>query len=197
MRPKKIQRKTKETRIDLILELDGSGKSSIDTGIPFLDHMLELFAKHGFFDLELKAKGDLQVDAHHTVEDVGICLGSAVEGALGDSAGIRRYGWATLPMDDALAAVSIDLGGRSYLSFSMPTLEGETGGFSMELLPEFFQAFCNNAGANLHIRVEAGRNRHHVSEAIFKAFSKALDQAVTIEPRLAGVLSTKGVIGEK
>ncbi len=186
-----------ETQIDLTLTLDGSGKSSVDTGVPFLDHMLELFARHGFFDMELEAKGDIEVDAHHTVEDIGICLGSAVKDALGDSAGIRRYGWAILPMDDALAVVSVDLGGRPYLAFSMPSLEGETGGFSMELLPEFFQAFCNNAGANLHVRVEAGRNKHHVSEAIFKAFSKALDQAVAIEPRLDGVLSTKGVIGEK
>ncbi|MFV1956143.1 MAG: imidazoleglycerol-phosphate dehydratase HisB [bacterium] len=197
MRRGKIHRETKETVIDLAIRLDGSGKSNIDTGISFLDHMLELFARHGLFDLEVKAVGDLEVDAHHTVEDIGICLGAALKKALGDLAGIRRYGWAILPMDDALATVSLDLGGRPYLAFSMPTLGGEMGGFSMELLPEFFQAFCNNAEANIHIRVDAGRNRHHVAEAIFKAFSKALDQAVAIDPRVEGIPSTKGNIGDK
>jgi len=178
------------------LELDGQGVSDVSTGIGFLDHMLELFARHGLFDLTVKCKGDLDVDAHHTVEDVGICLGLAVREALGGSRGIKRYGWVVLPMDEALATVALDLGGRPYLAVSLPTLDGDVGGFAMELLPEFFQAFCNNAGANLHIRVDSGRNRHHMSEAIFKAFSKALDQAVTVDPRVEGVLSTKGRLGE-
>jgi imidazoleglycerol-phosphate dehydratase len=178
------------------LELDGQGVSEVSTGVGFLDHMLELFARHGLFDLVVKCKGDLDVDAHHTVEDVGICLGLAVKDALGASRGIKRYGWVVLPMDEALATVALDLGGRPYLAVSLPTLDGDIGGFAMELLPEFFQAFCNNAGASLHIRVDSGRNRHHMAEAIFKAFSKALDQAVTVDPRVEGVLSTKGRLGE-
>ena len=196
MRTGEIVRNTRETKITLKLNLNGSGFSEISTGIGFFDHMLELFAKHGLFDLFIEAKGDLEVDAHHTVEDVGICLGQALEKALGNAEGIRRYGWVLLPMDEALAAVAIDLGGRPYLSFSISGLEGEAGGFSMELVPEFFQAFCNNAGANLHVRMEAGRNRHHIAEAIFKGFAKVLDQAVTLDPRIKGVLSTKGRPGE-
>ena len=197
MRTGEVVRNTKETSIAVKVDLDGKGASRISTGIGFFDHMLELFAKHGLFDLEVQGKGDLEVDAHHTVEDVGICLGQAVRNALGASEGIRRYGWALLPMDEALAAVALDLGGRPYFSILLPTLEGDMGGFSMELVPEFFQAFCNNAGANLHIRMEAGRNRHHMTEAIFKAFAKALDQAVTIDPRVKGVPSTKGKLGEQ
>jgi len=197
MRIGEILRNTKETSITIKLDLDGTGASRISTGIGFFDHMLELFARHGLFDLDVQGKGDLEVDAHHTVEDVGICLGQALRKALGSCEGIRRYGWALLPMDEALAAVALDLGGRPYFSVSLPTLEGEMGGFSMELLPEFFQAFCNNAGANLHIRMEAGRNRHHITEAIFKAFAKALDQAVTIDPRVQGIPSTKGKLGEQ
>jgi imidazoleglycerol-phosphate dehydratase len=195
MRKGEINRETSETRISLSLDLDGQGVSDISTGVGFLDHMLELFARHGFFDLQVRCKGDLEVDAHHTVEDVGICLGLAVREALGSAKGIRRYGWAILPMDEALASVAIDLGGRPYLAVSLPTLDGDIGGFAMELLPEFFQAFTNNAGANLHIRVDSGRNRHHMAEAIFKGFSKALDQAVTLDPRVEGVLSTKGRLG--
>ena len=196
MRNGEVTRDTSETVISMNLELDGQGTSEISTGVGFLDHMLELFARHGLFDLEVSCKGDLDVDAHHTVEDVGICLGLAVKDALGSAKGIKRYGWVILPMDEALATVAIDLGGRPYLSVSLPTLDGDIGGFAMELLPEFFQAFCNNAGANLHIRVDSGRNRHHMAEAIFKAFSKALDQAVTVDPRVQGVLSTKGRLGE-
>jgi imidazoleglycerol-phosphate dehydratase len=196
MRNSEIVRETRETSILLKLELDGKGASEVSSGIGFLDHMLELFARHGLFDLEVRAKGDLEVDSHHTVEDVGICLGLAVRDALGSGEGIRRYGWALLPMDEALASVALDLGGRPYLSVSLPTLEGDVGSFSMELLPEFFQAFCNNAGANLHIRVDSGRNRHHMAEAVFKAFAKALDQAVQIDHRVSGVPSTKGKIGE-
>ena len=196
MRKGEVIRETSETQISMNLELDGQGSSDISTGVGFLDHMLELFARHGLFDLEVQCKGDLKVDAHHTVEDVGICLGLAVKEALGSAKGIRRYGWVVLPMDEALATVALDLGGRPYLAVSLPTLDGDIGGFAMELLPEFFQAFCNNAGANLHIRVDAGRNRHHMAEAIFKAFSKALDQAVTIDPRVQGVPSTKGKLGE-
>ncbi|MCK5352792.1 imidazoleglycerol-phosphate dehydratase HisB [bacterium] len=196
MRKGEVIRETSETRISMNLELDGQGTSDISTGVGFLDHMLELFSRHGLFDLEVRCKGDLEVDAHHTVEDVGICLGLAVKEALGSAKGIRRYGWVVLPMDEALATVALDLGGRPYLAVSVPTLDGDIGGFAMELLPEFFQAFCNNAGANLHIRVDSGRNRHHMAEAIFKAFSKALDQAVTVDPRVQGVPSTKGRLGE-
>lgn len=196
MRKGEVVRETSETRIQMNLALDGQGISDVSTGLGFLDHMLELFARHGLFDLEVRCKGDLEVDAHHTVEDVGICLGLAVREALGSAKGIKRYGWVVLPMDEALATVALDLGGRPYLAISLPTLEGDIGGFAMELLPEFFQAFCNNAGANLHVRVDSGRNRHHMAEAIFKAFSKALDQAVTLDPRVQGVPSTKGRIGE-
>jgi len=195
MRNGEVVRETKETRVALKLELDGEGTSEISSGVGFLDHMLELFARHGLFNLHVAAKGDLEVDAHHTVEDIGICLGLAVRDALEAREGIRRYGWALLPMDEALATVALDLGGRPYLSISLPTLEGEMGGFAMELLPEFFQAFCNNAGANLHIRIDSGRNRHHMAEAIFKAFAKALDQAVAVDPRVRGIPSTKGKIG--
>jgi imidazoleglycerol-phosphate dehydratase len=196
MRRGEVLRETKETRIELAITLDGQGNADVGTGLPFLDHMLDLFARHGLFDLTVKAVGDLEVDAHHTVEDVGICLGLAFREALEGSAGIRRYGWAILPMDETLATVAVDLGGRPYFAFEIPTLDGELGGFSMELLPEFFQAFANNAGANLHIRIDAGRNRHHMAEAIFKSFSKALDQAVTLDPRVVGVPSTKGKIGD-
>lgn len=196
MRKGEVIRETSETQISLNLELDGQGTSDISTGVGFLDHMLELLARHGLFNLEVRCKGDLDVDGHHTVEDVGICLGLAVKEALGSAKGIKRYGWVVLPMDEALATVALDLGGRPYLAVSLPTLDGDIGGFAMELLPEFFQAFCNNAGANLHIRVDSGRNRHHMAEAIFKAFSKALDQAVTIDPRVQGVPSTKGRLGE-
>jgi imidazoleglycerol-phosphate dehydratase len=196
MRKGEVVRETSETRISMNLELDGQGTSDISTGVGFLDHMLELFSRHGLFDLEVRCNGDLEVDAHHTVEDVGICLGLAVKEALGSAKGIKRYGWVVLPMDEALATVALDLGGRPYLAISVPTLDGDIGGFAMELLPEFFQAFCNNAGANLHIRVDSGRNRHHMAEAIFKAFSKALDQAVTFDPRVQGVPSTKGRLGE-
>lgn len=196
MRKGEVVRETSETRISMSLELDGQGTSNVSTGVGFLDHMLDLFARHGLFDLEVRCKGDLDVDAHHTVEDVGICLGLTVKEALGSAKGIKRYGWVVLPMDEALATVALDLGGRPYLAVSLPTLDGDIGGFAMELLPEFFQAFCNNAGANLHIRVDSGRNRHHMAEAIFKAFSKALDQAVTIDPRVQGVPSTKGRLGE-
>ncbi len=196
MRCGEVHRDTKETSIRLTIDLDGKGRSEVATGVSFLDHMLDLFSRHGLFDLEVQAQGDLDVDAHHTVEDVGICLGRAVKDALGGGEGIRRYGWAILPMDEALVTVALDLGGRPYLSFSIPSLDGGMGDFSMELIPEFFQAFCNNAGANMHIRVESGRNRHHIAEAIYKAFSKALDQAVSVDPRVEGVPATKGKIGE-
>ena len=196
MRRGEVQRDTKETSVRLTIDLDGKGGSEIATGVPFLDHMLDLFSRHGLFDLQVQASGDLEIDAHHTVEDIGICLGKAVRDALGEGHGIRRYGWAILPMDETLATVALDLGGRPYFSFSIPSLDGGMGDFSMELIPEFFQAFCNNAGANMHIRVEPGRNRHHIAEAIYKAFSKALDQAVSVDPRAEGGPSTKGKIGE-
>jgi imidazoleglycerol-phosphate dehydratase len=196
MRKATISRETKETKISLSLTLDGKGVCRSRSGVAFLDHMLDLTARHGVLDITLDAKGDLEVDTHHTVEDVGIVLGQAVRQAIGEGKGIRRYGWAMVPMDEALATVVLDLSGRPYFSLVAPPLTGKVGAFAMELLPEFFQAFANNAGANLHIKVEGGKNRHHIAEAAFKGFAKALDQAVTVDPRLEGAVpSTKGTIG--
>lgn len=187
-----VERKTKETDISLILNLDGTGKSEIDTGIGFFDHMLEGFAKHGFFDLKLKVKGDLKVDGHHTVEDTGIVLGQAVKQALGDKAGIKRYGSFILPMDDALALCAIDLCGRSYFNFECSFTSEKTGGLDTELVREFFYAVSYSAGMNLHIKMLSGVNTHHMIEAIFKAFAKVLDEAVRKDERITDVLSTKG-----
>jgi imidazoleglycerol-phosphate dehydratase len=189
-----INRKTKETDISLTLSLDGTGKGDIETGIGFFDHMLEGFAKHGFFDLSLKAVGDLQVDPHHTVEDTGIVLGQAIKQALGSKQGITRFGYFILPMDDALALCSIDLGGRSYFDFSCELASERVGSFETQLAREFFYAVCVNAEMNLHIQMLRGINDHHKIEAMFKAFAKALDQAVTIDDRISGVLSTKGAL---
>lgn len=189
-----VQRKTKETNIRISLKLDGKGKVDIASGIPFLDHMLTLFAVHGFFDLSVNAAGDLDVDLHHTVEDVGLVLGDAISQALGERKGIRRYGHAVIPMDDALAAVTVDLSNRPFLGCNIP--ESIVYGIALNpsLTQEFFRALVNRGGMNLHINVAYGENDHHVIESIFKAFGRALDQAVTLDGRTAGVPSSKGAL---
>jgi imidazoleglycerol-phosphate dehydratase len=189
-----IHRATRETEIRLVLDLDGTGQAKIDTGVGFLDHMLELFAKHGLFDLEVSCKGDLRVDAHHTTEDVGISLGSALEKALGDKAGIRRYGHMILPMDEVLATVAVDLGGRPYWAWNAPMPTPRVGDFDTELAADFWQAVAMNARMNLHVVLHDGRNSHHVIEAIFKAIARALRSACEIDPRVQGVPSTKGTL---
>lgn len=187
-----IRRDTKETQIQLALSLDGSGKAELQTGVPFLNHMLTLFAAHGFFDLTIEAKGDLHVDAHHTVEDLGICLGSALSKALADRKGIRRYGHAVVPMDEACALVTLDLSNRPFLVYRVPALPSTVGRFDTELVPEFFRAFCQHGGVTLHIEVSYGSNTHHIIEAIFKAWARALDEATLLEPRRDDVPSSKG-----
>ena len=187
-----IHRTTKETDISVILNLDGAGEAGISTGIGFFDHMLEGFARHGFFDLKCRVKGDLQVDGHHTVEDTGIVLGQAIAKAVGDKKGIRRYGYFILPMDDALALCAADLCGRPWLNFQCSFPAERAGGLDTELVREFFYAVSYSAGMNLHLKILDGQNTHHMIEALFKAFAKALDQAVGMEPRIEGVLSTKG-----
>ena len=193
-RVSKVNRETKETKISCTLNLDGTGDYSVETGIGFFNHMLSGFAKHGFFDLVLRAEGDLEVDAHHTVEDVGIVLGQAIKEALGDKKGIRRYGYFILPMDETLMLCSLDLSGRPYFCYDVTTSVDRVGEMDTELAKEFFYAVSYSAGMNLHIKMLAGDNNHHILEAMFKAFGKALDQAVSIDPRLDGVLSTKGTI---
>ena len=194
-RTAQIERKTRETDISLTLELDGPGPSSVDTGIPFMDHMLVLMAAHGFMGLHLKARGDREIDDHHTVEDIGICLGTALRKALGDKGGIRRYGQYTVPMDEALAMVVIDISNRPFLVYQVDLKKTTTGTFDVGLIKEFFRALATNAGITLHIRLLSGDDPHHSAEAIFKAFGRALDQATAIEPRLGGNLpSTKGVL---
>jgi imidazoleglycerol-phosphate dehydratase len=187
-----IDRKTKETDIHLTLVLDGAGESRIATPVPFLDHMLTHVSKHGFFDLSVKAGGDVEIDAHHTVEDLGICLGEAFKKALGDKAGIRRFGRGTMPMHEALASVIIDFSGRPFLVFNVDMPKAKVGEFDTELVEEFFVAFCNHAGANVHVNLAYGDNLHHIIEAIFKSFGRALDEATSFDPRVEGVLSTKG-----
>jgi len=187
-----INRKTKETDISITLNLDGKGASSISTGIGFFDHMLEGFAKHGFFDLDCHVEGDLHVDGHHTVEDTGIVLGQAIAQAAGDKTGIRRYGYFVLPMDDALILCAADLCGRPYLNFDCAFPAQRVGELDTELVREFFYAVSYSAGMNLHLKMLAGSNSHHIAEAMFKAFAKALDQAVGMDGRVEGVLSTKG-----
>lgn len=189
-----ISRKTKETDIQLILNLDGTGKSDIQTGIGFFDHMLEGFSRHGFFDMKLKVKGDLAVDGHHTVEDTGIVLGQAIKEALGDKKGISRFGSFILPMDDALVLCAVDLSGRPYLNFNITFPTERVGELDCELAREFFYAVSYSAGMNLHIRLLDGCNSHHIMEAVFKAFAKALDMAVKKEERTNEVPSTKGVL---
>ncbi len=189
-----IKRKTKETDISLTLNLDGTGESEINTGIGFFDHMLNGFSKHGFFDLKLSCKGDLFVDGHHTVEDCGIVLGQAIREALGDKAGIRRYGSFTLPMDDALVLCAIDLCGRPYLGYDLNFTCEKIGYLETELIKEFFYAVSYNAGMNIHLKEFAGDNNHHIAEAAFKSFAKALCEAVTYDERIKGQLSSKGVL---
>ncbi len=191
-RTAEITRETNETQIHLCLNLDGAGTSKINTSVGFLDHMLELFAKHGFFDLEIEAKGDLHVDAHHTTEDVGICLGQAIQKAVGDKAGMRRFGSFTVPMYESLAKVDLDICGRPYLHYETPLDFGKIGEFDIELAEEFFHGFVNNSGTTLHINVPYGTNQHHIIEAIFKAVAKALDIATQMDNRITGVHSTKG-----
>ena len=187
-----IERKTKETDISVTLNLDGTGTAEISTGIGFFDHMLEGFSKHGLFDLKCSVKGDLHVDGHHTVEDTGIVLGQAIARAAGDKKGIRRYGSFILPMDDALALCAVDLCGRPYLNFDCSFPVERVGELDTELVREFFYAVSYSAGMNLHIKMLDGINAHHMIEAMFKAFAKALDQAVGTDPRITDVLSTKG-----
>jgi imidazoleglycerol-phosphate dehydratase len=191
-RPASIQRKTAETDIQLELNLDGSGSSSIDTGVGFFDHMLTLFAKHGVFDLNVKAVGDLHIDQHHTVEDTGICLGQAVRQALGDKQGIRRYGHFTLPMDETLVTSAVDLSGRAYLVDRVEFPTSKIGEFDTQLVEEFWQAFAGNALCNLHLVLHHGKNSHHISEAMFKATARALRMAVEHDERSPGIPSTKG-----
>ena len=185
-------RKTKETDISLHLNLDGTGSSSIHTGIGFFDHMLDGFARHGLFDLKVNVAGDLAVDCHHTIEDTGIVLGNAIKEAVGDKKGIRRYGSCILPMDETLVLCAVDLSGRPYLVFDGEFTTDRVGYMDTEMVKEFFYAISYTAGMNLHIRVLSGGNNHHMIEAIFKAFAKALDQATVIDPRITDILSTKG-----
>jgi len=187
-----LLRETKETRVKISLNLDGTGKSSPETGVGFFNHMLDLFARHSLIDLAVNAEGDLEVDHHHTVEDVGIVLGQVLEKALGDKRGISRYGWAILPMDETLAQVALDLSGRSAFVYNVRFSSGAIGDFPTELIEEFFKAFANSARMNLHITVPYGANNHHIAEAIFKATARALRQAVTQDPRSNEVPSTKG-----
>lgn len=194
MRKFSISRETTETKIKLDLNIDGSGKGEINTGIGFFDHMLTLMTKHGLFDLNVTCDGDLEVDQHHSVEDVGIALGQAFNEALGTKEGITRYASVTVPMDEALANVTLDISGRSYLVYNVEGLKDKVGNFDTELVEEFFQAFTSNARINLHINLEYGRNSHHIIEAIFKGFGRALDQATLKNPRIQGVPSTKGVL---
>jgi imidazoleglycerol-phosphate dehydratase len=189
-----IDRETAETQIYVSLALDGEGEGSRETGVGFLDHMLDLLARHGHLDLEVRASGDLQTGAHHTVEDVGICIGQALDAALGDRAGITRYGHATVPMDEARAACAIDVSGRGLLAFEAALPPGAIGNFDHELVEEFFRALATNARITLHVIVEAGSNHHHVIEAMFKAVARALRMATAIDPSERGVPSTKGTL---
>lgn len=194
-RKSSVKRYTKETRIDIELALDGSGNGDISTGIPFLDHMLILFSRHGFFDLSIKAEGDIQIDYHHLVEDMGITLGQAFKEALGDKSGIRRYGFFVLPMDETLVTVSLDLSNRGFLVYDASPSVSLVRDFNIQLFKEFFQAFANEVACNLHVRLEHGTEPHHVAEATFKGFAKAMDQATQIEIRLEGTIpSTKGTL---
>jgi len=194
MRKAVIKRNTKETQISLKLNVDGRGRSRISTGIGFFDHMLTLFAKHSLMDLDLTAKGDLEVDYHHTVEDVGIALGTALKQALGEKSGIVRYGFAYLPMDEALCRVVVDLSNRVYLEFRVPVQRRKAGDFPLQLLEEFMRALAVNAGMNLHIELLYGRDAHHIAESVFKGLARALDMACRRDPRVTGAPSTKGVL---
>jgi len=193
-RQAEIKRKTKETEIRIALNLDGAGAGRISTGIPFLDHMLELFARHGLFDLEISCKGDLQIDDHHSVEDIAICLGRAFAEALGDKQGIVRYGAAYVPMDETLARAVVDLSGRYYLVYKVANTREKVGTFSVELAEHFWHSFAEHCKCNLHIEVFYGRNQHHIIEAVFKSAARALSGAVRMDERIKGVMSTKGTI---
>ncbi len=190
----KVTRKTKETDIEIVINLDGTGKSNISTGIGFFDHMLEGFARHGLFDLNVKIQGDLIVDDHHTIEDCGIALGSAIKKAVGNKAGIRRYGSCILPMDETLVLCAIDLSGRPYLAYDAAFTSEKVGYMSTEMIKEFFYAISYSAGMNLHIQVLKDGNNHHMAEAMFKSFAKALDEATMKDPRITDILSTKGTL---
>lgn len=193
-RTARLERITSETRIAAEIDLDGSGSGNISTGIPFFDHMLDLFVSHGFFDLTLNAKGDLEVDSHHTVEDIGLVLGTLVSEALQERKGIKRYGNAVIPMDETLTEVSLDLSNRPYLVYNLPHETGFCGGFDTRDVKEFFRAISVKGGMNLHINVRYGENDHHIIESVFKAFGRALDQAVSFDDRITGCHSTKGVL---
>lgn len=189
-----ISRNTKETEINMEFSVDGSGKAQIETGIGFFNHMLDSFTRHGFFDMKLAVKGDLYVDSHHTIEDTGIVLGQAIKSALGNKQGIKRYGSFVLPMDETLVLCAIDLSGRPYLSYDLDLTIDKVGYMETELVKEFFYAISYSAGMNLHIKKLSGENNHHIIEAAFKAFAKALDEACSYDERIQGVLSTKGSI---
>ena len=191
-RTAKVSRKTKETDIMVNVDLDGSGKAEIETGMPFYNHMLDAFTRHGLFDINVQAKGDIEVDYHHTVEDVGLALGQAFKDALGDKQRIRRFGEASCPLDETLARVVVDLSGRPYLSYNVKIRPGRVGNFDTDLPHEFYAAFTNQLGMNLHIDVVRGENPHHIIEACFKAFARAMDLATQVDPRVPGVPSTKG-----
>ena len=193
-RTAEIKRKSKETDIQVSLNLDGTGKGLIDTGLPFLDHMLELVARHGLFDLEVNCKGDLHIDDHHSVEDIAICLGQAFAQALGNKKSIARYGAAYVPMDETLARAVVDLSGRYFLVYKVQNTRDKIGTFSVELAEHFWHSFAEHCKCNLHIEVFYGRNQHHIIEAVFKSTARALSQAVRIDERIKGVMSTKGTI---
>ncbi len=193
-RTAEIVRQTAETKISLRLHIDGTGASRIETGVGFLDHMLTLFAKHGLFDLDVQCNGDTHVDAHHTTEDIGICLGKAFAQAIGDKAGIARYGHIVLPMEESLVTAAIDLSGRNYLVFQAPIPADKIGDFDSELVEDFWYAFASNAMCNLHVVLHYGRNSHHIVEAIFKATARALRMAIHLDARQAGIPSTKGIL---
>ena len=194
LRTADVHRQTKETDISVRIVLDGEGRYEVETGVPFLNHMLELFARHGFFDLAVRGRGDLEVDAHHTVEDVGLTLGEALRQALGDKRGIRRFGEATVPLDEALVSVVVDLSGRPFLAYNVRVEQERVGNFDVELVHDFLLALTNQVGMNLHVNMVSGRNPHHIVEASFKGLARALSQAATFDPRVRGVLSTKGVL---
>lgn len=194
MRRHVVSRETAETKIELDFLMDGEGKGKINTGVGFLDHMLVLFTGHGLFDLDVTCDGDMEVDQHHTTEDIGIALGQAFKQAIGDKAGITRYASVSIPMDEALATVHIDISGRAHFVYQVEGLKDKVGNFDTELVQEFFQGFVNHAGVTLHIQLEYGTNTHHMIEAIFKAFARALDQASLLNPRVKGIPSTKGVL---
>jgi len=193
-RAAKATRKTKETDISVELNLDGGGRAQVDTGIPFLDHMLTALARHGFLDLKLRARGDLDVDQHHTVEDVGLTLGKVLREALGDKIGIRRFGDAACPLDEALVTAVVDLSGRPFLAYNLKIKQARVGSFDTELVHDFFLALSNEVGMNIHLNQSQGRNAHHIIEAAFKAFARALDTAKQRDPRVVGVPSTKGAL---